>query len=190
MIFPRAENRAMPNGIRRQLLSDEQVLWEGKPSTGLILRPVEMFLIPFSLLWGGFALFWNISVWAGNANGADLPFKLFGLPFLAAGLYITIGRFWVDMHLRKRLACVVTNRRILILREHGSTSKSVDIKRLPTLEFDERPDGSGTIRFGPSGSWFDRGNFGIWQPTFDQTPQFIRIENARHVYELIQRQAG
>lgn len=180
----------MPNGIMRQLLSGEQVLWEGKPTTDLILRPIEAFLIPFSLLWGGFALFWNVSVWTADASGADLPFKLFGLPFLAAALYITIGRFWVDMHLRKRLVYLVTNRRILILRKHGSTSKSVDIKRLPTLEFDERSDGSGTIRFGPSRSWFDRGNFGIWQPTFDQTPQFIRIANARQVYELIQRQAG
>lgn len=180
----------MPSGTMRQLLPGEQMLWEGKPSAGLIVRPIEIFLIPFSLLWGGFALFWNITVWTGDASGADLPFKLFGLPFLAAGLYITIGRFLVDMHLRKRLVYIVTNRRILILREHGSTSKSVDIKRLQTLEFDERPDGSGTIRFGPSSSWFDRGNFGIWQPTFDQTPQFIRIAHARQVYELIQRQAG
>ena len=56
------------------------------------------------------------------------------------------------------------------------------------LEFDERSDGTGTIRFGPSMNWFSGNNFGIWQPTFDQALQFIRIENARRVYELIQRQ--
>jgi chaperonin GroES len=57
----------MQESARRQLLSGERVLWEGTPSTGLILRPTEAFLIPFSLLWGGFALFWNIGVWTTDA---------------------------------------------------------------------------------------------------------------------------
>jgi len=164
-------------------------MWQGRPSTGLILRPIELFLIPFSLLWGGFALFWNIGVWTIGPGG-DLPFKLFGVPFLLAGLYLIVGRFWLDAHLRSGFRYVVTDRRILILKEGGSTTKSVDIKRLPALEFDERSDGTGTIRFGASGNLFSGSNFGLWQPTFDQTPQFIRIDNARHVFELIQRQAA
>ena len=41
----------------RQLLSDEGIVWEGKPYSGLVFRPIEAFLIPFSLAWGGFALF-------------------------------------------------------------------------------------------------------------------------------------
>ncbi|QNQ09942.1 PH domain-containing protein [Sphingomonas alpina] len=181
----------MSDSLTGQLLPHERVLWEGKPGTGIILRPVEAFLIPFSLLWGGFALFWNVSVWAIDGNGADLPFKLFGLPFLVAGLYITVGRFWLDMRIRGNLAYLVTDRRILICkRGRSSTSKSIDIKRLPALEFDERSDGTGTIRFGASGNWFNGGNFGIWQPTFDQTPQFIRIADVRAVYELIQKQAA
>ena len=174
------------------LLPEERILWEGHPSTKLILRPIEAFLIPFSLLWGGFALFWNVSVWSFDAQSAALPFKLFGLPFLVAGLYITVGRFWIDIELRKRLSYYVTNRRILILkRTSGSASKSVDIKRLPAIEFDEKSDGTGTIRFGLSGNWLNNGaNFGIWQSTFDQTPQFIRIDGAREVYDLIQANAS
>ena len=173
-----------------ELLPGERVLWQGRPSTALILRPIDVFLIPFSLLWGGFALFWNVSVWtAGEGGDAVLPFKLFGLPFLIVGLYLIVGRFWLDSHLRGRLRYLVTDRRVLILKEGGKSTKSIDIKRLPTLEFDERSDGTGTIRFGHSGNWFTGNNFGIWQPTFDQAPQFIRIENARSVYELIQRQA-
>ena len=169
------------------LLPGERKLWEGHPSSGLILRPVEVFLIPFSLLWGGFALFWNVSVWT-SGPGAPLPFKLFGLPFLVAGLYFIIGRFWVDARLRRRLRYLVTDRRVLILKDGTVGSKSLDIKRLPALEFDERSDGTGTIRFGSS-DWFSGRNFGLWQPTFDQTPQFIRIPDARHVYDLIQAQA-
>ncbi|WP_277983901.1 hypothetical protein [Sphingomonas faeni] len=175
----------MIDTAKPQLLPGERVVWGGQPYAGFIFRPIEVFLIPFSLLWGGFALFWNVSAW----TTADLSFNLFGLPFLIAGLYITFGRFLVDISLRKNLAYFVTNKRILVeRRSSGSNTKSLDIKRLPVLEIDERSDGSGTIRFGSSGGWFTGNNFGIWQPTFDPTPQFIRIPNVRSVYQTIQKQ--
>jgi hypothetical protein len=44
---------------RRHLMRGERVLWEGRPATGLLLRPIELFLIPFGLFWGGFAVAWN-----------------------------------------------------------------------------------------------------------------------------------
>ncbi|TCP82020.1 hypothetical protein C8J42_1274 [Sphingomonas sp. PP-CE-1A-559] len=175
----------MIDTAKPQLLPGERVVWEGRPYAGFTFRPIEVFLIPFSLLWGGFALFWNVTA----LTTADLSFNLFGLPFLIAGLYITFGRFLVDISLRKNLAYFVTNKRILVeRRSSGSNTKSLDIKRLPALELDERSDGSGTIRFGSSGGWFTGNNFGIWQPTFDPTPQFIRIPNVRSVYQTIQKQ--
>jgi hypothetical protein len=179
----------MGDELRRTLLAGERVLWEGQPYTGLILRPIEVFLIPFSLLWGGFAVFWNASVWMADQNSSDLPLKLFGLPFLIAGLYITFGRFLIDAVIRKKLRYAVTDRRILIYKDgRGSTVKSVDIQRLPSIDLSERSDGTGTIRFGAAMSLFNGQNFGIWQPTFDATPQFLRIPNVRFVYELIQKQ--
>lgn len=179
----------MNDELRRTLLTGERVLWEGRPYTGLLLRPIEVALIPFSLLWGGFAVFWNATVWMAGQNSSDLIFKLFGLPFLIAGLYITVGRFLIDAIIRKRLRYAVTDRRILIYKDaRGSTVKSVDIKRLPSIDLSDRLDGTGTIRFGAATSFFNSQNFGIWQPTFDATPQFLRIPNVRFVYELIQKQ--
>jgi hypothetical protein len=176
----------MINTVKPELFPGEHIAWEGQPYSGLIVRPLEVFLIPFSLLWGGFALFWNASAWTTEA---DLSFKLFGLPFLVAGLYITLGRFLIDMILRRRMSYFVTNRRILIQKQSGGAKiKSVGISRLPALELDERSDGAGTIRFGSSGGWFSGNNSGIWQPTFDPTPQFIWIPNVRSVYQLIQKQ--
>ena len=174
-------------GYRGQLFSDEKVLWEGHPGTGFIFRPIEFFLIPFSLLWGGFALFWNVSVWTGET---PIFFKLWGLPFLIAGVYITIGRFLVDRRIRARMTYMVTNRRVLVLKHENGNAKSLDIKRLPGLELSEQADGSGTIKFGSSASWFSGNNFGIWQPTADPTMQFLRIDNVRSVYELIGRTAA
>lgn len=171
-----------------QLLLGERILWQGKPYDGVICGPLDFFLIPFSLLWAGFAVFWNANVWTTNA---PLPFKLFGLPFLFAGLYVTLGRFLIDIKLRKSMRYFVTNERILIKRSGGGTkTTSLDLRRLPALAFEERSDGSGTIRFGAVANWFSGSNFGIWQPTFDPTPQFIRIPDARLVYALIQQQAS
>lgn len=179
----------MDDDLQRTLLPGERMLWKGKPCKGLIFRPIEAFLIPFRLLWGGFAVFWNFGVWSTDQNISALPFKLFGLPFIIAGLYITFGRFLIDMRLRRRLQYAVTDRRVLIYKRGGSsTSKSVDIKRLPSIELNQRSDGSGTIRFGAAMSLFNGRNFGIWQPTFDATPQFLCIPNVRSVYELIQKQ--
>ena len=178
----------MQKSVQTALLSGERLLWEGTPYTGLILRPIEAFLIPFSLFWAGFAIFWNYSVWLGEANSAPIPFRLFGLPFLIAGLYVTFGRLLFDALIRSRLRYAVTDRRILICREGKTNSKSLDIKRLPSIELSEREDGSGTLRFGPAMNFFGGQNFGIWQPTFDPTPQFLRSPNVRSDYELIQRQ--
>jgi hypothetical protein len=84
----------------------ERLLWSGEPRRGPMLRPSDAFIIPFSVLWAGFALFWNVSVWA---SGAPIFFRLWGLPFLAAGAYITVGRFWFDSMRRGRTAYGVTN---------------------------------------------------------------------------------
>ena len=175
----------MSDTISNHLLPGEKVVWTGSPGAGLILRPIEIFLIPFSLFWGGFALFWNIQVWMTDA---PLEFKLFGIPFLVMGVYVILGRFLVDIAVRKSITYAVTDQRILISRSGWSRSvKSLDLARLPAIELQEKANGTGSIRFGAAQSFFANNGFGIWSPAFDATPQFQHIENARSVYQLIQR---
>lgn len=130
---------------RRHLMRGERVLWEGRPATGLLLRPIELFLIPFSLFWGCFAIAWNWMAW--TAPGDKLPFVLFGLPFLVIGIYVIAGRFVVDAWLRGRMRYLVTDQRIVILKRGGASLQSLDIRHLPAVELKERSDGSGSIRF-------------------------------------------
>lgn len=60
--------------------SNERVLWVGNPTRQLVVfRGSDVFVIPFTLIWGGFALIWNLDVWV---SGAPLLFRLWGLPFL------------------------------------------------------------------------------------------------------------
>jgi hypothetical protein len=152
---------------------------------------MDVFLVPFSLLWGGFAISWNADVWTANT---PLEFRLFGLPFLIAGVYVTVGRFVLDAWIRSRLRYVLTDRRVLIVREGPFRSvRSLDLKHLPELELIERHDGSGTILFGDAdSSWWSRGrggDIGFWSPALRRSPQFIRIPAVRRVYEMIDRQA-
>ncbi|WP_066530393.1 hypothetical protein [Erythrobacter sp. CCH5-A1] len=166
-------------------MTGETTVWKGQPHQGLLLRPIDAFLIPFSLLWSGFAAFLIFEVWS---SGAPLFSQLFGLPFLVFGAYGTFGRFLLDIYLRRATSYTITTERVVIVR--GSKTVSLDIRHLPALELTELSDGSGTIRFGPATSVFDGRNFAIWQPSSDPVPQFLRIPRARSVYELIRKQAG
>jgi hypothetical protein len=63
---PRREPQARRQDIvQRELRSDEQLIWSGRPGRGLRLRSSDALMIPFSLLWGGFAIFWEYSVLFG-----------------------------------------------------------------------------------------------------------------------------
>lgn len=168
-----------------RLLDGEQIQWSGRPGQGVLFTGRDWFLIPFSLLWFGFTIFWEAMVLRGKAPGF---FALWGVPFILAGLYFTVGRFVVDAWLRRNTRYALTNRRILIVRSAPfARVVSVSLDRLPDMQLNERPDGSGTIRFGQPAPYWVQGSFGGWTPATDPTPQFIAIDNAQSVFDRIQR---
>lgn len=121
----------------------DTVLWKGKPGKGHLLGPQDVVMIPFSIFWCGFAIFWEITA---LTSGAPSFMALFGIPFVAVGLYITVGRFIHSAHTRKRTAYVITRHKII--RARGNRIDVLDSKNMPPYRLVANRDGSGTIRFG------------------------------------------
>lgn len=74
--------------ISAELSSKEKLLWSGQPPAGVRLTSADWRLIPFSILWGGFAIAWETVV---IVKSAPLFFRLWGIPFVAMGLYFMFG---------------------------------------------------------------------------------------------------
>ena len=171
----------------------ERLLWSGQPRQGIIFRPQDALLIPFSLLWGGFAIFWETGVLSSKAPGF---FALFGLPFVAVGLYLIAGRFFVDSAMRAKTFYGVTTDRIIIASGlMSSTMQSIDLRTLSGITLNQRSDGTGSILFGSAmmysaNSLFSRNSsgspFGVWAGA-GSGPLFDSIRDPRAVYEIITR---
>lgn len=178
--------------IRQHMDSEENLLWSGQPRQGILFRPQDLYLIPFSLMWGGFAILWEIMALkaASQTPGPTaLIFPLFGLPFVAVGLYVIFGRFFVDARARANTFYGVTSERVIICS--GQLSQKIKSLHLPTLSditLSERSDGSGTVTLGPSHylmAWFPAGAWpgaGRYAP-----PSFEMIPDAKRVYDIIRR---
>jgi hypothetical protein len=175
--------------VTERLLTGERTVWSGRPAQGLLFTGRDWLLVPFSLLWGGFAIFWESMVLAMNG---PIFMKLWGVPFVLIGLYLVVGRFILDAWIRSGMQYAVTNKRVLISRS-GPFSRltAVGLDQLPDASLSESADGRGTIRFGQQVQmWGGRhGGFSSWTPALDPTPQFIGIENARSVFDQIQSAA-
>jgi hypothetical protein len=130
---------------------DEQLLWCGQPDPAKKFTGIDVFMVPFSLLWGGFAIFWMAAAVGG---GAPLPFALFGLPFVAVGLYFIFGRFVVKARRKRQTAYGLTERRALVAVGDGSLSES-PVQHQPINQHRSRDGKHINVIFGRSATgWF------------------------------------
>ncbi len=160
----------------------ERQLWAGTPRKGVVFRPNDVFMIPFSLLWGSFAIFWEVTAIRSGAPGL---FALWGVPFVLVGLFLIFGRFFADAWIRSRTTYAVTSERVII--NSGlfmTTTQSLDVRTLTNMTVQERPNGTGTITFGavnPFAAMYP----GTSRPTVQQVPRLDMIPDARRVYNII-----
>jgi hypothetical protein len=166
--------------LKEHLWSGEKLLWCGQPAGGLKLRRSDAIAIPFSLMWGGFAIFWETGAILSNA---PFFFRLWGIPFVLVGLYLIIGRFFFDAWLRARTVYGVTNQRALIFCGRSSALTSLPLLTLSEIRVTEHQDGTGTISFGPAQPASSPRSKSTFPPR--EGPAFEFIPDAQHVSSVI-----
>ena len=176
-----------PDTLQSELGPSERIIWSGQPQQGVQFHWIDLFQVPFGLFFAGFAVFW-MSL-ASMGEGGPI-FALFGLPFLAVGLYVAIGRFFVEAKQRQRTHYALTNERIIIISGLFSRSvKSLDLATLSDITLSQKKNGRGTISFGsnnPFASFFEA--MPSWpDASFYLGPCLTRIGNAREVYNEIRK---
>jgi hypothetical protein len=183
--------------IQSELQSGESLLWSGQPLKRILFHQRDLFSIPFSLLWGGFAIFWEWGATGhfGRANhgATTFFFALWGIPFVLMGQYMIWGRFMYIAWRKGRTFYAVTNKRVLIVTT-GFSRKVIDayFRSIDSVSLSTRPDGVGTVEFSPNIAPSLRsrfGNRGNHQLDIDLSSlAFYDIDDARNVYQQIQLQ--
>jgi hypothetical protein len=130
-----------------ELSPSEDVLWTGSPVRYPVFDRQDAFLVPFSILWFAFAIFWEVTA---ARSGAPFFFDIWGLPFIVFGFYLSVGRLAVRQIMLRSVVYTITNQRI-IMRWKGMGNERERSRYLDHLEppiLAESDDGVGTIRFG------------------------------------------
>ena len=162
--------------------SDETVRWTGEPPTGLLWRTTDFALVPFSLMWGGFALFWESMV---ISAGAPLVMMLFGVPFVLIGIYLIAGRFLWDANVRARTRYAVTDRAAyVVVSGFGGSVRRYAGSALGEVRVERKDDGSGTLRFGP-GDASARGRWYSSRTALASQNAFEAIHDVDHAYDAV-----
>jgi len=169
--------------IQPELGPTERMLWAGRPVQGVIFRKADLILVPFSLMWGGFAIFWEYAAWSG---GAPPFFLLFGVPFVLIGLYLIFGRFFADAYIRRHTYYAVSDERVLLLKEaFGRNIKSLGLKSISEISLSHRGTDGGIISFGPATPLKAWGNSRWPGASHSIVPNFDLDSGINNVYEII-----
>jgi hypothetical protein len=108
--------------LQTALVPGERVIWWGRPDPAVNFGTKDLFLIPFSLMWGGFAIFWEYNALTLEAPGF---FRLWGIPFVIIGLFMIFGRFFWKRFNKRRTLYALTESRAIVVR--GSATEELPL---------------------------------------------------------------
>lgn len=152
------------------ILPGEHIAWKGRPEKGNYLSPHDVFMIPFSIVWCGFALFWEFSV----IQTGVLFGMIWGLPFVAIGLYMVFGRFLYAAYMRDKTHYVITNKKLII--QKGRRVTIYDGRDLPPMTLHIHKNGNGTISF--QESYYRRGRTRTYYFALENIQNPVYAQNA------------
>lgn len=157
--------------------ASKDLIWTGRPGQGLRLRQRDALLIPFSLMWGGFAIFWESMA---LTQRAPFFFKLWGIPFVLVGLYFIAGRFIWEAFVRSKTWYAIAGGSALICRQIPSGGlQRIYLRTVTSLGLTVGANGVGTVTFGENNRW---SGWGDWNGS--TVPSFEFIADAQRVYDM------
>jgi len=181
--------------LQGELQPGEEIVASGQPNLSVHFTKSDGFLIPFSIFWCGFAIFWELSVLGifndpGNGGAAPLSFTLFGLPFVCIGLYFVFGRFIYKSYKKKHTYYVVTNKRVMVINDlRNKKITAAFIYQIPNINKTVRSDGVGTIIFGNASQiqlmYGNTGMDGFGSYYGVPVPVFYDVDEADKVYQTV-----
>ncbi|MCB2087592.1 MAG: hypothetical protein R3E18_05240 [Sphingomonadaceae bacterium] len=135
--------------LERELEAGERVRWKGR---GMLQEALTRFaLYLFAIPWTAFALFWTAMAWSAtgamdeNAGFLSYAFPLFGLPFIAVGIFMLATPFLAMFKARKTLFAVTDQRLLRITITGLLETESIPANRIGSLTRKEARDGSGSL---------------------------------------------
>lgn len=134
------------------------MLWVGQPDPRVRFTGADAFLVPFSVLWGGFAVFWEVMA---ITTARQTLFIIWGIPFVLLGLYFIFGRFIFKKRRKVATIYALTNSRAIVCTGDRSVADSPVIG-MPTKVDRSRDGRHVSVTFGYQGR---RGLLGMYQNT-------------------------
>ncbi len=138
------------------LLRDERILWSGQPDPSILLSKADIFIIPLSVLWAGFAFVVSGVLVALVIRGETVALVggIIAWPMGLMGLYILFGRFLYNRWVRRRTHYAVTDLRVLALTNALARDLATAyLTDIPAVSKSVRADGTGSLWFGNAPWW-------------------------------------
>jgi len=167
--------------LQQELDSGERMLWSGRPLSDIRIEFGHLLQSAFGFVFLGISVG---SLLAAGKESTVFP-TLWSIPFVAAGLYLSVGHFFWSAFCRRYTEYAVTNQRVIVRTSLLSrTIQSIEYRKIRAITLTEKSDGSGTIHFGES-SGADAGN-----ATTSGATKMEAVADARLVYNIIRKAAN
>jgi hypothetical protein len=122
-------------GVSRWIQPHESILWRGRPDPSVVFAPQDILLVPFTIAWAGFAIFWDSGIAGGEWNFGTI----WDIPFVIVGLYIVVGRFIVKGWAKRHTWYAITTTRAVRITKHGGSL--LEVPPSTSMEIRRRRDG-------------------------------------------------